>query len=268
MNATRTVRNVIVGAALGPAVLAGGVAAHEADEASSAVVRVEVERPADRCRAAWTWSGLGPLLDGAALQLDDVCRPAPLRPEPAAAGAGFVARPDGLVATSRDLVAGAERVVVVLADGRRHEAAVLPGARCGVALLRIGGRGLPTLGLAPADPEPGAALTLDDGVRRATCAAADASASAGCGPALVATAWLAAGVGALGAPVLDAEGRVAGIATGITRVDLPFGLDLAAVELSPASALRRALGEEAPPAMSPASPWWPLSGLDALGPAD
>ncbi|MFQ5828109.1 MAG: S1C family serine protease [Candidatus Methylomirabilia bacterium] len=65
-----------------------------------------------------------------------------------ASGSGFLIREDGLIATNAHVVAGAERIQVRLADGRRFEGKLVgKDSRVDLALVKVdGAEGLPALG--------------------------------------------------------------------------------------------------------------------------
>ncbi|HEX5724870.1 MAG TPA: trypsin-like peptidase domain-containing protein [Longimicrobiaceae bacterium] len=70
----------------------------------------------------------------------------------AGSGSGFIVSPDGHVITNNHVVEGATRVTVVLNDRREFDARVVGrDPNTDVAVLKIDGRGLPTLALGNAD---------------------------------------------------------------------------------------------------------------------
>ena len=62
-------------------------------------------------------------------------------------GTGLIVLPDGVIVTNQHVVAGAERVVVTLADGREFEGQLLgEDPLTDIAVIRIPGRDLPVCG--------------------------------------------------------------------------------------------------------------------------
>jgi len=66
----------------------------------------------------------------------------PQRPE-TATGTGVIVRADGYVLTNDHVVAGADKVTVLLSDGRKFNGTVLRDPRTDLALVKIDARGLP-----------------------------------------------------------------------------------------------------------------------------
>jgi Do/DeqQ family serine protease len=61
-------------------------------------------------------------------------------------GSGVVVRADGIIVTNNHVIAGADEIVVALADRREYEAkVVLADDRTDIAVLRVAERGLPTI---------------------------------------------------------------------------------------------------------------------------
>ena len=155
-------------------------------------------------------------------------------------GSGFLISPDGLIVTNLHVIAGAQVLRVALADGR-----VLPALALGrdpltdLAVLRIqAGEPLPWLAFREGPPpNPG-----DPVLALGTPLGYEASASAGIVSGLARpydavdpNDFLqhdaAINPGSSGGPLLDRDGRVAGINTAIpdvTRLDIGIGLALPA----------------------------------------
>lgn len=68
-----------------------------------------------------------------------------------AAGTGFIVRSDGYVLTNNHVVAGADRVEVKLADGRKFKGKVLLDPRTDLAVIKIEATGLPAVSFADSD---------------------------------------------------------------------------------------------------------------------
>lgn len=66
-------------------------------------------------------------------------------------GSGVIVRSDGYILTNDHVVAGAERVDVVLSDGRRFEGRVMRDYRSDIAVVKINATGLPTARLGDSD---------------------------------------------------------------------------------------------------------------------
>ena len=66
-------------------------------------------------------------------------------------GSGVIVRSDGYILTNDHVVAGAERVEVVLSDGRRLEGKVLRDFRSDIAVVKVNATGLPTARLGDSD---------------------------------------------------------------------------------------------------------------------
>lgn len=66
-------------------------------------------------------------------------------------GSGVVVRSDGYILTNDHVVAGAERVEVVLSDGRRMEGRVMRDFRSDIAVIKVNATGLPTARLGDSD---------------------------------------------------------------------------------------------------------------------
>jgi len=68
------------------------------------------------------------------------------------AGSGFIVSPDGLIFTNNHVVAGADKVIVKLADGRTFKGKVVGrDPQSDVAVLKIDGHDLPTVPLGDSD---------------------------------------------------------------------------------------------------------------------
>ncbi|RUM89844.1 MAG: serine protease [Thermodesulfatator sp.] len=68
------------------------------------------------------------------------------------AGSGFIVTPDGYIYTNNHVVAGADRVIVKLADGRTFKGKVVgKDPQSDVAVLKIDGKNLPTVPLGDSD---------------------------------------------------------------------------------------------------------------------
>ncbi|WP_297055229.1 DegQ family serine endoprotease [Thermosulfurimonas sp.] len=68
------------------------------------------------------------------------------------AGSGFIVSPDGIIFTNNHVVAGADKVIVQLADGRTYRGKVLGrDPQSDVAVLKINGKNLPTIPLGDSD---------------------------------------------------------------------------------------------------------------------
>lgn len=66
-------------------------------------------------------------------------------------GSGVIVRSDGYILTNDHVVAGAERVEVVLSDGRRLEGRVMRDFRSDIAVIKVNATGLPTAKLGDSD---------------------------------------------------------------------------------------------------------------------
>ncbi len=66
-------------------------------------------------------------------------------------GSGVIVRSDGYILTNDHVVAGAERVEVVLSDGRRLEGKVMRDYRSDIAVIKVNATGLPTARLGDSD---------------------------------------------------------------------------------------------------------------------
>lgn len=66
-------------------------------------------------------------------------------------GSGVIVRSDGYILTNDHVVAGAERVEVVLSDGRRLEGKVMRDFRSDIAVVKVNATGLPTARLGDSD---------------------------------------------------------------------------------------------------------------------
>lgn len=67
------------------------------------------------------------------------------------AGTGFIVRSDGYVLTNNHVVAGADRVEVKLADGRKFKGKVFLDPRTDLAVIKIEATGLPAVNFADSD---------------------------------------------------------------------------------------------------------------------
>ena len=81
----------------------------------------------------------------------------PGSPQPRGVGSGFIISPDGFVLSNHHVVAGADKVIVTMADRREFYADIIGSdQRTDVALLKIEGKKLPFLKLGnPEDLEVG-----------------------------------------------------------------------------------------------------------------
>ncbi|MFT3771146.1 MAG: trypsin-like peptidase domain-containing protein [Minicystis sp.] len=141
-----------------------------------------------------------------------------------ALGSGILLTPDGLVLTSRHVIAGADDVRVELHDGRTYPGSVIArDAWLDVALIRLrGARGLPvaTLGSSEAakigDPVVviGNPFGLGPSVTRGILSAKGQSIDDGPSEVFLQTD-AAVNPGDSGGPLLDAQGRVIGITTAV-----------------------------------------------------
>jgi serine protease Do len=141
-----------------------------------------------------------------------------------ALGSGILLTPDGLVLTSRHVIAGADDVRIELSDGRSFPGAVI--ARDGwldVALIKMrGARGLPVAALGSSDAikvgDPvlaiGNPFGLGPSVTRGIISAKARSIDDGPSEVFLQTD-AAVNPGDSGGPLLDAEGRVIGINTAV-----------------------------------------------------
>ena len=66
-------------------------------------------------------------------------------------GSGVIVRSDGYILTNDHVVAGADRVEVVLSDGRRLEGKVMRDFRSDIAVVKVNATGLPTARLGDSD---------------------------------------------------------------------------------------------------------------------
>ncbi|MCS6949875.1 MAG: Do family serine endopeptidase [Armatimonadota bacterium] len=66
-------------------------------------------------------------------------------------GSGVIVRSDGYILTNDHVVAGAERVEVVLSDGRRFAGKVMRDFRSDIAVIKVDATGLPTARLGDSD---------------------------------------------------------------------------------------------------------------------
>lgn len=66
-------------------------------------------------------------------------------------GSGVIVRSDGYILTNDHVVAGADRVEVVLSDGRRLEGKVMRDFRSDIAVIKVNATGLPTARLGDSD---------------------------------------------------------------------------------------------------------------------
>lgn len=84
-----------------------------------------------------------------------VLRNAGEKPEQSGSGTGFLVHPDGVIVTCAHVVEGAIEMEIVLDDGRRFQAeAIALDRRNDLALLKVSGKGLPTIPLANSDDVP------------------------------------------------------------------------------------------------------------------
>lgn len=133
----------------------GQQSASPAVDPTASLVQIEVERAAPGCAPC-----------GAATNETGSCTwdwllPFGILPEPRTErGAGFVARADGLIVTSRALVDDARALTVTLSDGRRIQGEVVAvHSATQAAVVRVDLDWLPALRLA--DVTPGSAVTLE-----------------------------------------------------------------------------------------------------------
>lgn len=168
-------------------------------------------------------------------------------------GIGFVARADGVVVTSQDLVDGADRISVALQDGRRMSAEVVTvhsGTR--TAVLRVEANNLPALTLCePSGLKPGARLDLKTCLR-ARCREKGCQHASGIFTGLAKDgehegdllAFFTESVSTLpGAPLLDDGGHVVGLNTHLIVVPEPVGALLQFAYATPIETVRRLVGE-------------------------
>ncbi|MBI2710261.1 MAG: trypsin-like peptidase domain-containing protein [Actinobacteria bacterium] len=157
-------------------------------------------------------------------------------------GAAVIVRPNGVLVTTAAVVGGADRAVVVLADGRRLAARVLgPDRTSGLAALRVERGGLPTVEPATSDPRPGEMALLVGGPDERRRPAVWLGAVTRLGRQAEAAGLplhdlvetdRAPGADADGAALVTMDGRVAGVSVAATGADegagyaVPIGLAL------------------------------------------
>jgi S1-C subfamily serine protease len=139
-------------------------------------------------------------------------------------GSAVIIDGDGLLATNDHVVAGAQEVTVVLADGSRYEAEVVgTDPTTDLAVLRIDATGLPAAELADGLPEVGdlaiaigSPFGLEGSVTAGIVSALDRT-LAGQGSALTGLIQTDAAInpGNSGGALVDGQGRVIGINTAI-----------------------------------------------------
>jgi S1-C subfamily serine protease len=149
------------------------------------------------------------------------------------AGTGFVITPDGYIVTNNHVVDGASRITVTFTDGDERVAELVGGeAASDLAVLRVEASGLPTV--EPGDSDAvqvgddvlviGNALALDGGlsITRGIMSGFERTVDTNIGITLVGMMQTDAAInpGNSGGPLVDAEGRVIGIATAIANPDL------------------------------------------------
>lgn len=145
-----------------------------------------------------------------------------------AGGAGVVFRADGHVLTTHDVVVGARRIVVVLADGRRVEARLVgadpstdlavvkvdgldvPAAPMGSAARLVVGQGVMAVGPAQPGADPAIAVGVVGGLGRQV----DRDGAPTLLDMIETSVALPNGVS--GAPLVDGSGQVVGVTTAVT----------------------------------------------------
>lgn len=246
--------------------------------AVSGLVSIEVEKAKPQGCAA---PPLGPLLqsDGCLdplnrLSLDWLFPITPLGQRVVVSkGIGFIARADGVVVTSHDLVVGADRITVILLEGQRRTGKVVsvhPGTN--TAVLRIEGNGLPTLAVR-GSPEliPGARLSLaiccrlacsKEGCRHAAGAFMGRARSGDLEAGSLIVLFSEALTTLPGGPLLNEKGEVVGLNIRFRPVSLPMtgALPLQFAYATPADTARRLVGEV--PFRAPLTPKFSFDGLD------
>ncbi len=126
-----------------------------AEKASPAVVSLTVYRPASRDSQMYRQSPFGnPEED----LFDFFRRQSPRRRSPQrretekAQGSGFIISPDGYILTNNHMVGGAEKVEIVLSDGRKFKAKIIgTDEATDIAVVKIHAEDLPHLELADSD---------------------------------------------------------------------------------------------------------------------
>ena len=126
-----------------------------AQKASPAVVALTVERPASRDSQMYRQSPFGnPEED----LFDFFRRRSPRQRSPQrreterAQGSGFVISPDGYILTNNHMVGGAEKVDIVLSDGRKFKAKIIGADEAtDIAVVKIDAEDLPYLEFADSD---------------------------------------------------------------------------------------------------------------------
>lgn len=144
-------------------------------------------------------------------------------------GSGFITSPDGQVFTNAHVVAGADRVTVILKDGRRFEGKVLGADRVtDVAVVKIDAAKLPTVQMGDSDNllpgqwaiAIGNPLGLNNTVTQGIISATQRS-SADVGVPAERVDFIqtdaAINPGNSGGPLLNAEGQVIGMNTAIIQ---------------------------------------------------
>jgi serine protease Do len=154
----------------------------------------------------------------------------------AGAGSGVIIRADGIILTNWHVVAGAQTVLVGLADGRRLQGQVLGGDRgLDIAVVRVAAQNLPTAPLGDSDLlEPGQMaiaignpLGLERTVTTGVVSAVNRELPGARLEGLIQTD-AAINPGNSGGPLLDSQGRVIGINTVVLQ---PRGAGVVAVGL-------------------------------------
>lgn len=177
-------------------------------------------------------------------------------------GTGSGAIVGDVLVTNRHVVQGADRLEVSTVDGQRVEVEVAAVAQeTDLAVLRVRGELPGGLALAPADPAPGDPVTAVGfpGGERLTFSAGEvleAGSAAEVGEESVVVVSARVRPGNSGGPLLDAEGRLAGVVFALRTTD---GAGLAI----PASRLQRALSDDE--AIEPVAP---CTGASLLEQAD
>ncbi|MEK7239090.1 MAG: trypsin-like peptidase domain-containing protein, partial [Gemmatimonadota bacterium] len=116
-----------------------------AERVTPAVVSIQAERDARRLRTpAQQRRNVPPDFEEFFNQLDPRQQQAPAE----ASGSGFIVSKDGYILTNNHVVDGADRVKVLMSDRREFKARIVGrDPQTDVAVLKIDGSGLPTVGL-------------------------------------------------------------------------------------------------------------------------
>lgn len=186
---------------------------------------------------------------------------------PTEAGLGFVARADGVVVTSRDLVANADEISVILQEGRRIRADLMAvDSATRAALLRIDAEDLPTK-----RTHTSSALSRGAPVRTwlpGTCGEGGGQHTTGLftgfGQGEREGELFAVFAGRFnslpGAPLMDGHGRVVGMVASVVTLPMPVGPPLHVVEAVRVEAIQPLVDEV--PTRDPSTPRLSLDGLD------